>query len=266
MPAKLVITSGSSAGTDLWIEEMVLRIGSESQCQICLREPGLPAHAATLQYRDGKYQVHNRTEHGIYVAGREIAKGGSAKWSPGEELRLTDMVALRLDVEGDPAPGPRPRFRPVEEPAPEEEEGEPQPVEAPRPAGAEARRLVQIVVIVLCFGGGGLALLMDSSSSSNAPARNSKAEFTSVVKELIKARPTADFDPAELRAALQSARLAQLRGDQKRSQALYAHVRDTLLARRLPDGRFALPVEANVLDFVETQLKPPSDSDPSSGS
>src|SRR5690349_4034146 len=108
MPAKLVIVSGLSTGTELWVEEVVSRIGSDPHCQLCLADAGLAAHAATLEFRDGDYHLYNRAGQSVVLAGRELPPRGSGRWPAGQELRLTETLSVRLEVSGDPAPSARP--------------------------------------------------------------------------------------------------------------------------------------------------------------
>lgn len=264
MPAKLVIASGIATGTEIWIEDDVSRVGSDPKCQVCLRDAELAAHAATLEYRGGDYILHNRGEGPIRLGVRELAGRASFTWQPGQELQLTSTLVLRLEVDGDPAPGPRPVAR--RRPETDEPTGDDQAdaaVGAAAPPANRSKQLLQIGVIFLCFGGGAFMLLMDSSASSTLPSRNVTAEFSTLIKELSQEKASAELDPDTLRSVLQSARIAQLRGHQPRSQELYGHLRDVLLARRRPDGSFASKVEAKVWDFVEAQLRSPPKSDSS---
>lgn len=260
MPSKIVIASGMSAGTEFWIEETVSRIGSDPHGQLCVADPDLAPHVATLEFRGGEFLLHNRHQTPLLLEGREIPPRSSLRWTADQVLQLTDTLTLRLETSGDPAPCPRPVAAFVDDTEPpsfEENASEPDGKDG-GPADGKSQRsknTLPIVVTVLCVVAGGLMLFADPSSQDNAPVRNVPRDFEKLIVALGEEKAPQGLDTGEVRSALQAARIAELRGDKQRAQDYYGYVRDLLLARRQKDGKFASKLEENMWDFVGGQLR-----------
>src|SRR4051812_21576259 len=118
MAAKIVVMGANRPERDFWIEEAVLRIGADASCALRLTGREVAPHSATLEYLNGSYVLYNRTGRALALDGRPIPSGGWVAWPDGETLVLDD-VALRLEVDGEPAPSRRPV-----EATPEDDEGD----------------------------------------------------------------------------------------------------------------------------------------------
>src|SRR4051812_40872103 len=108
MPAKLVIASGPGQGSEFYIQDLVVRIGSGHQCEWQLADPRLAGHAATLEFRDGGYKLYNRSMDPVRVADQTLRLREWASWQAGDEADFGHGVVLRLEVDGDPAPAKAP--------------------------------------------------------------------------------------------------------------------------------------------------------------
>jgi hypothetical protein len=57
-----------------------------------------------------------------------------------------------------------------------------------------------------------------------------------------------------MQSLLQEGRIAQLRGDIRRSRYYYSQVLDILLQRRKPDGKFDSKLDQRMWNFVVAQM------------
>src|SRR5262249_52982668 len=133
-------------GQEYWIESEVLRIGSEQPCEIRLADPGVPPHAVTLEFRDSGYKVYNRSDGPLSLNDRVLSPRSAATWPEGQDLYLSDELALRLVTDGDPTPAKRaaPRAAALEEAA----EGEGEPTELSAEQEAKKSQNLQAVAIL----------------------------------------------------------------------------------------------------------------------
>jgi hypothetical protein len=107
MPARIVVEAGAHAGEEFPIEEALFRLGSGTSCKPCLSDPGLPEHAATVEWKNRRYRVFNKTDRAIKLDSQPVESLAARDWLAGQRLTLPAGVVLRLDVEGDPAPARR---------------------------------------------------------------------------------------------------------------------------------------------------------------
>jgi hypothetical protein len=89
----------------------------------------------------------------------------------------------------------------------------------------------------------------------DAEAPDPQKEFDGIIAKLSKNKQETWLGPLSLRAALQSARASELRGDHRTARETYERIRDTLLARLPPNGKFRNPEDQEVWDFVQFQLE-----------
>ncbi|MEM7315246.1 MAG: FHA domain-containing protein, partial [Planctomycetota bacterium] len=80
MPAKITVQSGIAAGASHWIQQRVVRIGSDPTAEVCLPSANVPGHALTLEYKDGNYRVYNRCRDNVYVGTRVVEPNRVATW------------------------------------------------------------------------------------------------------------------------------------------------------------------------------------------
>jgi len=250
MSAKLVIAAGPSAGTEFWIEDEVLRIGGDASCAVCLTAPGVPAHAATLEFRDGGYIVHNRQAQALLLDGKTLPQNSFASWPANGNLQLTRELVLALVVEGDPAPSKRPARRLV---LPEADELSAVPGE-PLPAKSGSTTVMQLLVIVVLFGLAGMLFVIDRKKNAPSADRDVPVEFAALVQDLSAAPVDGSSGNAAMRSVLQEARVAELRGHKDQARLKYTRVTEMLLPRRNPDGKFAAPTDEKAWKFVMSQL------------
>lgn len=256
MPAKLVVVSGTQPGQEFWIEEEVLRIGSEEPCEVRLVEPGLPPHVATLEFRPDGYALYNRGDQPIRLDRRALApRDPAARWPAGKDLALNDQLTLRLVVDGDPAPAKRatPGMAPLE---PSLGVLDQAPAADPLAADAAAKKAKNTTTIAVVVGAAVLCagvLLMDPPKVEEKTQYNPGQKLKELVTTLLKDKTGDPADNEYLRNGLQNARLAELRGDKKLAREEYNRLYDWL-ERTAKTG--PLPTEyKDLLAFVKTELK-----------
>jgi hypothetical protein len=234
MPAKIVVTDSSGSETEHWVEDEVIRVGSDAGCDVRLSGRRAAAHTATVEYVNGSYLVYNRSNAAFSIGGRPVAPGATSPWPPGSLLE-TDGETLELRVEGDPAPSLKPQAGADIASAPDEPTGatgeEPQ---VQPPAKARSNAALQAGVTLACVVGAALLLLYDPSQTFDSQPQ--APSFGHLIRNLCKQESPGDPGLSAIRYDLQSARIAQSRGDDERALALYDAVRDALVARgRLTD-------------------------------
>jgi hypothetical protein len=265
MPAKLVIVAGEPQGKEFWIEDEVLRIGSGPNCGVRLTSPDVPAHAATLEYHDGSYSVHNRSDKVLLLGGQILEERDFAVWSAGGELQLGAHTVLRLHLDADPAPARQQTPFYTEE---DDEAADDEPVEAK--VKGKSKTMTYVAVIALCLVAFAGLLLLDQmapkTDKSGAPGdqRNEFKEFHFLVQELTSIENNdskADehdglsaHDAGQLRKQLQTGRVAELRGDRHEARKWYSQIRDQLLRKRNKPGARFSEVEEKLWDFVLAQM------------
>lgn len=261
MPSRLVVLAGSETDRDFPLEDEVLRLGTDPGCAVHLPGTDLPGHAATLEFRDGGFLLHNRCPADLVLDGKPLPMREFAPWLPGKTLEFPDGLVLQLVVEGDPrptrnqvvpaAPMVYPEIPPEPPPAADEDDED---KSAPLDDGKKAKKWGQLVVIVGCALLGVYLLMFDTPAETGKGERDPRKEFEEVVQVLVvrKDDPTA----ASLRRMLQSARIAELRKEAQTAQDHYGAVRDRLLSLGdLEDP--AVPEEyRKVWEFIKTRMKP----------
>jgi hypothetical protein len=106
MGARITVQTGIAAGSTLWIERPVVRIGSETSADLSIPSVKLAAHAVTVEFRNGLYRVYNRSRDHIFLGGQALASGECAQWLDSDILELLDGIQLSLSVDEDPRPSP----------------------------------------------------------------------------------------------------------------------------------------------------------------
>lgn len=247
MPARILVTSGITAGHRYWIDEAVMRIGSDSACAIILPSVELPPHAATLEFRKGKYYVHNKSSLPQQLNGHPLAPTASAVWQPQQSLQLASDVVLILEIEGDPAPS-------IESAKPQAHEEDYDPVTAAVSANAasaapvankSSAQIMQVAIIGICLLGCGLLLMRNKmpKTKSAKPALS----FSQVVEQSQAALP-------EETRLLQYSKAMLLRNRKKDAREWLYVLRDRLLARQAVLRTQGQPTELPILDYTSEQL------------
>jgi hypothetical protein len=261
MAAKVVVVQGAQPGQEFWIEEEVLRIGSEAPCEIRLAEPGLAGHAATLEFRGDGYAVYNRSERPIHVDARPVAARAQAKWLANKDMFLTDQLALRLIIEGDPAPAKRAANVPAGAvlQMPTEDERPVAAAPTAEEAAKKAKSTMQLAMVLGLVVVAAAVLLLDPPKSTDNPQRNPSAEFRELITKLLADKSGDAGENDFLRNTLQSARLADLRGNKVLARDQYSRLHDWL-QKQNNESKLSKDRE-EIWRFVKAelqQLKPPS--------
>lgn len=270
MPAKVTIQSGISAGTSYWIERAVVRVGSDPKSDLCLPSANVPSHALTLEFRDGRYRIHNRCQVNVFVGTRVVEPGNAIEWPDTDILQLNNEIELVLDVEEDPSPKPmRTRPNPGEDLAglansnDWQQESEDQDIE--RGDGDVADKtidsdnsadtstngsnlLLQLAVIVFCILGSVGMLARESIKQSTSDTRKPPS-FTEVVRNA----NTSASSPILIQR-LQYAESAAIRGNASSAQERFGELRDDLVPQRAVFAEAGRDAELAILDFVEYRL------------
>jgi hypothetical protein len=241
MPARILVTSGITAGSKHWLERPVLRLGSEG-CDICIPSVALAAHAATIEYRGGRYFVYNKTRASQRLNLQPLEPQKSAPWLPGQPLELAADVVLVLEIEGDPGPAPRPAATEVET----------YDAEAPAAAGAaepvakstgpSSKSIVQLGVTAACIAGCAFLLVMNNRQEKTTAKK--APEFAVVVQDNLESSP----QQVQL---LQYARALQVRERPKEAREWFLRLRDELTR----DSRPLEPSQQQMLAYVLAQLE-----------
>lgn len=96
MAARIVVVSGSAAGTEFEFNKSVLRVGSAAGCDCVIDEDELSDHALTVQRRGNAYRVHNKTDTALSLGDVPLPPGRSSEWKSGTNLQLSSSLTLRL--------------------------------------------------------------------------------------------------------------------------------------------------------------------------
>jgi hypothetical protein len=277
MPAKLVISAGSSApAAEVWVERSFLKVGTAAGNDVRVQPAAgvaLADVAAYIQFRDGRYEVFNKDCAAAAIGPRSIPRGASAPWPAGERLRLEDAVEIDLIVDGDPTPAPRGIARetaPSASPRPAEHVPAPAqtarsvadaaPRTAPRVGG---RQMAQLVVTAVCLLA--CVLMVAAKKRTGSAADTGNAVFDRLVSDVLS--PPAPGDKAAasdgigddgrrlLVQRLQAAEAAFRTGDKKSARSRYEQIKRWLdPVRSAQDDAFMRRL-ASFVDYRVTALE-----------
>lgn len=268
MPAKIIVLSGQDKGKEMWVEDEVVRIGRGGNCAIALSDPHLPEHVATLEFRDGHFNLHSRMEDNIVLAGKAVGPRALERWPGGKDLQLPGAVVLRLEVERDPRPMKRrlpaaapPQAEPeTYEPA-GDDEAPPPPVSDEEAAKKRSRQFTYLLLILLCALGGVYFLFFEEDPAAG-PRESPTKKFAFLVRTFYD-KKAKDPRYQELREALQEARTAELRNDKADALKKYSAIRDTLISWKSNEGlsKEDVVLLEDTLRFVAGRLRTASAAD-----
>ena len=253
MPAKVTIQSGISAGTSHWIEKPVARIGSDPQSDVCLPSADVPAHALTLEFRDGHFRIYNRCNSNVLVGSQVLEPGKATIWPASETLLLNADNALTLELDADPTPMSMASASVPEYDAVEEEDYSAEPElnydeVANQPPADNSKFMLQLAVTVMCVLGC-VALLAREALKDSSSDRRKAPSFTRVVRDAADAKTA-----PELIQRLQYAESAAIRGNRKTARNRFGQLRDDLVPLRENFVADKRDPELAILDFVEYRL------------
>ncbi len=249
MPACIRVESGIAAGTSVWIDRPVLRIGSDPQCEICLPSAELPSHAVTLEFRNGNYRAYNRGSSTLVIGPEVIPPGGHLVWQPHQSMNLPGDLRLSLEVDGDPRPSPRPEALAADSVIGVEETMAISGEVSEAPSKKSSGTMIQLGVIGFCVLAMGAFLTMNRGDDTAAADRPT---FDAIVKSSLAA--SENSVAKRLLPRLQFAQSAVVRGNVKLANERFSALRDRLILQieslRGDDRKQA----EMVLDYVEYQL------------
>jgi hypothetical protein len=252
MPAKLIVSSGPGQGSEFYIEDQVVRIGSGEQCEWSLPDSHLASHAATLEFRDGGYILHNRSDDPVQLAGQDLSLRESASWSADEEADFGHGVQIRLEIDGDPAPAKAPG--PVIQIEVDPEENDETKAAKGKPGSGGSGKSLQLLVIVVACALAAWMLLSDSSAENKTGGR--EVRFEDIIEKLKNSPTDKAREPHSFRSMLQRAHAAQLRGDGKEARAMYGSIRDALLLHpKASGGKFMDAEDDEIWRYVLQQFQ-----------
>ena len=260
MSVKIVSLSETNGPyTEIWIESEVSRIGSDPHCQVRVEE--LPAHAATLLYREGEYFLINRMDEPVRLGRESVEQGTQVIWGNRETLHLMDNVRLRLEIDGDPAPAPyMPEYSSVDDDYEMDEEWseeEPEPTDEPEPEDSEEsqaispaklKQWVQMAVTGVCVVLI-VAILAAKGSKQETESPQDLPKYPDVIAGLLTLEKDGTF-PADVRLATQAARQHEKRKHSKQAIAQYGRALELLVLRA--SGH--TPVTFNSQEETDTYL------------
>ena len=259
MPATIHVESGISAGTSIWIDRPVLRVGSDPQCDVCLPSAELAPHALTLEFRDGAYRVYNRGAAPVNVGGSLIHSGAGAAWQPDDTIQLPGDLRLVLSIDGDPRPAPRPDshyedgFNAAAEPDLAEAAVDGESADAATQKKKSTSSLIQVAIIIGCIAAVAGMLMMKRGGSSGDKPSADRPTFEQIVQDSL----SKDASYRAIVRRLQYAQAAIVRfGDRgnKVARERFATLRDQLVHHvDNLQGDAKTDVE-RVLSYVEYRL------------
>jgi hypothetical protein len=223
---------------EVLVHSPMMRIGSDPACEVRVSADVLGPHPLTLEVRDGRCILHNHAAARAELHGRSVNLGCSVAWAPGHVIRLNNDVALRLKTRA---------LRPQTTVAPAPPQ--PPPSQPGSGSGSRGRAWYMFMVtgiLLLC----GFYWSLDRATLTDDDV---KAELQELVRTAHRQGHREAGDPyqSELCFAIQSARIATVRGDAATAAAILAAVRDALLQHRRSDGSFDGRWDAQCLDLVK---------------
>lgn len=242
MSAKLVVCLSDRTEQEFWIEDSVLRIGSDPRCDVEVPDPSLPPHVATVEYMGGQYYLYNRSTSPFDIANRTLPAGGKSVWPWDAELLLPGGTRVRLEAEGDPAPSPAPRNSYEDDEALPSPDGGSPGLVTPKPQQSKA---MQLALIFLLFGGAGvlgfMAFAIDDGTP--APARHPIIPYARIVKEInapeVTRLSSKDPNVQAIIEKLRESHLHDTRDDRASARANYLQLIAMIRARRPVNRDFA---------------------------
>ncbi|NND98963.1 MAG: hypothetical protein HKN47_16725 [Pirellulaceae bacterium] len=257
MSARICFLVNGASNKDVWIEKPVIRIGSHPDNDICIPSPDLAEHALTLEYRQGNYNIYNRTDGVLDVGAQSIASGAAGLWSDQGELRLQDGTVLRLELFDNGAPAPRPKTIDVSDTFQnaDTEGGHSPQVETAEKTddGSRAQTILQLAVIAGCFLVTAV-IVVSQFVDFGSGDKSQSVDVRKLSTDLASAAAESNTDSlVVLQRLLQDAEFARLRGDQESAIESYALLR-SILQKRKDTSKELAPVEDDLLKYVLARL------------
>lgn len=262
MPAKLIIVEGAQAGSELWIEYEVLRIGSDAGCEIALLDPGVEPHALTVRYGDGRYTVYNRGSAPLQLDAVTLAPSESGVWRSGKAIKFSSGLVLKLETSGDGAPARRPNeptALPVREAVSVANASHDDAAIAGAPAQSKPEKSkAGAIVAGVLFAAAAVLIMFSDVFLASGPAPDGRKAPVSFSEAVSLLQNDPDCAP-DLWIQLSKSYAEAYRGDAMRSEAGYRRLRDRIVwekNQRLTQGRVVPEALLEAESFVTQQITP----------
>ena len=96
--ATITITSGPDRGAEFHIADELVNIGRSGENEICLADPAVPEHQASIMHRNGRYAIYAAGDESIEIDG-SLIPGQRWIWLPeAARLRVSPQTQLTFRV------------------------------------------------------------------------------------------------------------------------------------------------------------------------
>jgi hypothetical protein len=96
--ATITITSGPDRGAEFHIADELVNIGRAGENEICLADPAVPEHQASIMHRNGRYAIYAAGDESIEIDG-SLIPGQRWIWLPeAARLRVSPQTQLTFRV------------------------------------------------------------------------------------------------------------------------------------------------------------------------
>jgi len=229
MPAYIVVEHQGNVDSKFWIQEDVFRVGTGTNCKLVLQDTTLAAHLLTVEFRDGRYILHNRSGTSLTLDGKPFPTNLSSPWQANQALHITSDLILRLSIDGDLRPGTsKVTLATLNIEAPEQKVVV---KEVSRPLTLEQKNTqhLQLLVIGICVVVVGVLSIKimrndeDLKPIMGQGSVTSSQLFETQVDSLAKIAGV-DAESGEFRSLLQAARASELRGHSNTANRQYSEI------------------------------------------
>lgn len=259
MGAVLLWKMGARSG-ETPIRLQVSRIGRRPECDLSLDAPGLPEHALSLWYEDGKYVLNNVSDRAFHLEGAALEPQESLEWSSGSVLSLSDGVTITLKIRGDSAPAAGSEAGGPSTSAPElaEDESledaaraETQGNEDEIPAWLTSFRYEYVVILLCC-----LVIPLLLASGPTGDQRAEKRRIAELESKLTQQLSEENTDPRilEIRTLMARGASDEARGEDAAAALEYGEAKNIVLRMQL-EGGYDEQLLTDLADVIKSHLE-----------
>lgn len=221
----LMITTGSMAGERFGLHKDVVRVGSNSRCDVCVRDAGVAEHAVSIELNETGHRIYNRSTEQIIVAGKKVAAGASGLCPTGGSIQLAVGVSVQVvqrTVETAAATFDDPGDERATSSADERDEAVSRPG-APQKDPKANSTTMQVIITACCVIAGALLLLNRDSGDA---ASSSEAAATLTLSQLMTELDSAPDEPEwrSIRRSLQRAYRLDSAGERLDARKEYTRI------------------------------------------
>lgn len=240
MTAKIFARTSDAALTEFWVNDDVIRVGSDADCELPL--PGIAPHALTVQHRGGRYFVFNRSSAPIRIAGQIVPEGASNPWDLGQELEIGGEAALMLQS-AEEALKQTPSTKRYDD---DEEQSTDEPTE--KTAG---KNTTSLIILGACAVG---ILFLLTFGAKQSSAKSTTVQFEEVVEDYTWEHGANDPTARRVLDGVQRARIAELRKDFASAREKYGEAKDLLWTKKQSANGGLSDVDERMLSFITERL------------